>query len=61
MSLRVNPAALRLGKLGKQMLFDVRTCVYRWNNLSIMGLRAGDFFVTSAKKDYDNFIKRTDD
>ena len=57
----MNLAALRPGNLGKQMLFDVRICVYRWNNLFITGLWVGDSFVTNAKRDYYNSIKRTDD
>ena len=57
----MNPAALLLMNLGKQMLFDIRSCAYLWSNLFIMSQRTGEFFVTNARKDYSNSIEDTDE
>lgn len=53
----MNPAALLLMNLAKQMRFDIRCCTYLWSNLFIMIQRAGESFVTNARKDYSYSIE----
>lgn len=55
----MNPAALRLMNLGKQMLFDIRSCACLWSNLFTMSQRVGESFVTNARKDYKNSVEGT--
>ncbi len=53
----MNPAALLLVNLGKQILFDIRSCACLRSNLFIMSQRTGESFVTNAKKDYSYSIE----
>ena len=53
----MNPAALLLMNLGKQMLFDIRSCAYLWSRLFIMSQSTGESFVTNARKDYSNSVE----
>jgi len=56
----VNPAVHLLMNLGKQMLFDLRSCAYLWSNLYTTSQKAGESFVTNARKDCSNFIRGID-
>lgn len=47
--------------LGKQMLFDIRSCAYLWSRLFIMSQSTGESFVTNARKDYSNSVEGTDE
>ena len=57
----MNPAALLLLNLGRQMLFGMRSCAYHWSRLFIMSQRTGESSVTNAKKDYSNFVEDTNE
>jgi hypothetical protein len=57
----VNPVALLMMNLGKQKLFDIRSCAYLWSNLFTMSQRVGESFVTNARKEYSKSGDCTDE